>query len=115
MDASIGRYTETRGAHSHLADRFQAKYHKLAYSAQFGFSLPSGSHGLMGLAPDSTLVLRDLDQAAPNDISDQRWIARDHVDAYEVRHGGVVWSVWKPFGTFLLGLIPDSEPSSLVY
>ena len=54
----------------------------------------------MGLAPDNSLVLRDMDQAAPNDISDQRWITRDHVDAYEVRKGGVVHSVWKPFGAY---------------
>jgi hypothetical protein len=75
----------------------QAKYHKLAYSAQFGFSLPSGAHGLMGLAPDNSLVLRDMDGAAPNASTAQRWIQRDHVETYKVLNGGVVYSVWKPF------------------
>ena len=51
----------------------------------------------MGMAPDNTLVLRDLDSAPPNSISDHRWIMRDHVEAYEVRDGGVIYSVWKPY------------------
>jgi hypothetical protein len=53
----------------------------------------------MGLAPDNTLVVRDLDAAPPNTISDQRWIQRDYIEEWKVLDGGVVWSVWKPFST----------------
>ncbi|KXJ89304.1 hypothetical protein Micbo1qcDRAFT_121839 [Microdochium bolleyi] len=35
----------------------QAKYSKFAYSSSFGFSVPSGAHGLSQLAPDSVLAL----------------------------------------------------------
>lgn len=69
----------------------QAKYGKLAYSAQFGFSMPGGEHGLMGLAPDSTLALSDDPRA-------ERWVARDRVESFEVREDGVIKSIWKPWG-----------------
>lgn len=75
----------------------QAKYHKLCYSAQFGFSLPSGPHGLMGLAPDNTIAIRDISNAAADPSSPERWIARDSVEVYKVLEGGVVYSTWRPF------------------
>lgn len=68
----------------------QAKYGKLAYSAQFGFSTSTGPHGLRQVCPDSTLALSD-------DKDEVYWRVRYSCTEVEVRENGVIRGVWKPW------------------
>lgn len=67
----------------------QAKYGKFAYSAQFGFSVPTGALGLQQHAPDSTLALSD-------DEGDL-WVVRRKVSDVAISDDGVLKSTWKPW------------------
>lgn len=71
-----------------------AKYGKLAYSAQFGFSVPTGPQGLQQVCPDSELVLSDDPEA-------ERWVSRRKVDDVHVSEKGWIRSAWRPWGESL--------------
>lgn len=71
-----------------------AKYSKLAYSASFGFSLPTDPTTLRGMGPDSS-VLVSLDGST--------WKARRECKA-KVRRTGVVESIWMPYGQSISSL-----------
>ena len=70
------------GGHTYLLSSGQAchyplrhgaeKYGKLAYSAAFGYSVPTGAIGLDMWNPDSTIAL--------SEDGGERWIVRRHVD-----------------------------------
>lgn len=67
----------------------QAKYGKLAYSAQFGFSVPTGALGLQQHAPDSTLAL--------SDDEGELWVVRRKVENVSISDEGVIKSTWQPW------------------
>ena len=72
----------------------QAKYGKFAYSAAFGFSLPSGPAYLAQHAPDSVLALS-------SDSDGERWKTPREVESAVIRDDGVVVAVWKPWSELL--------------
>ncbi|RSH81436.1 hypothetical protein EHS25_006792 [Saitozyma podzolica] len=67
-----------------------AKYGKLAYSASFGFSVPTGALGLQQHAPDSELALSD-------DSEGERWVVRRRVEDVSISDNGVIKSTWRPW------------------
>lgn len=74
----------------------------MAYSAAFGFSVPTGALGLQQHVPDSTLALSD-------DGDGERWVVRRDVDDVEISSGGVLKSSWEPWRThwhsFLVSMV----------
>lgn len=65
------------------------KYGKLAYSASFGFSVPTGNESLCEIGGDSTLALSDDDGAT--------WkVRRETLDA-RIEKKGWLRSSWKPW------------------
>lgn len=66
-----------------------AKYGKMAYSAQFGFSVVGGQYGLGAYAPDSTLALSEDDG--------EYWKVPRIVRDVTVSDLGVITSTWEPW------------------
>jgi hypothetical protein len=61
----------------------------MAYSAQFGFSVPTGSYGLSEHAPDSVLALSEDDG--------EQWVVRREANDVTISSKGVIRSVWRPW------------------
>lgn len=61
----------------------------MAYSAAFGFSVPTGALGLSQHAPDSTLAL--------SDDAGEVWKVRRVAEDVSISSRGVIRSVWRPW------------------
>lgn len=71
-----------------------AKYGKMSYSAQFGFSVVTGQWGLSTAGADSTLALSD-------DEGDT-WKVPRIVEDVTVSDAGVITSTWKPWSDVIV-------------
>lgn len=88
----------------------QAKYGKFAYSASFGYSVPTGSYQLEQFAPDSMLALSD----DGGDIWQTRRATLNARFEYPDGDGPVLVSDWRPWPdveveTFLIPPADESE------
>ncbi|GES60678.1 uncharacterized conserved protein UCP014753 [Aspergillus terreus] len=88
----------------------QAKYGKFAYSASFGYSVPTGSYQLEQFAPDSMLALSD----DGGDIWQTRRATLNARFEYPDGNGPVLISDWRPWPdveveTFLIPPADGSE------
>lgn len=103
---SAHTYALASGQYANFDMRHAAeKYSKLAYSATFGFCVPTGAYGLVQAAPDSTLALSDDAQSGNENGNGNHWrVRRVPLDAKILREEGegakgaaihARWDAWK--------------------
>ncbi|KAG8918723.1 hypothetical protein FRC01_001691 [Tulasnella sp. 417] len=103
---SAHTYALASGQHANFVMRHAAeKYSKFAYSATFGFCVPTGAYGLQQASPDSTLALSDDAESGNENGNGNHWrVRRVPLDAKIIREEGegakgvalyARWDAWK--------------------
>ncbi|KAG9012820.1 hypothetical protein FRB90_006501 [Tulasnella sp. 427] len=121
---SAHTYALASGQYAGFVMRHSAeKYGKLAYSATFGFCVPTGAYGLEQAAPDCTLAISDDAESGNENGNGNHWrVRRVPLDAKIIREEGEGakgtalysrWDAWKDIDvqTWLVPVTGDLEGS----